>query len=119
MRAGMCLNRAAWGETAAMSQVRRFAAAGLDGAARRNRRKGGMRVGALDETGREKHGSATAGVKRQYMGCEGQAAVAGPVRHPEPDRHAEHWLNWRRRHQARARWFHQRARLNREYSLVS
>lgn len=68
------LNRAVWDETAAMSQVRRFAAAGLDEAARRNRRKGGMRVGALDETGQEKHGVATAGVKRQYMGCAGRVA---------------------------------------------
>jgi SRSO17 transposase len=68
------LNRAAWDEMAAMSQVRRFAAAGLDEAARRNRRKGGMRVGALDETGQEKHGVATAGVKRQYMGCAGRVA---------------------------------------------
>jgi hypothetical protein len=22
--------------------------------------------------------------------------------------HADHWANWRRRHQARARWYHQR-----------
>src|SRR5882762_9502813 len=68
------LNRAAWDERAAMSQVRRFAAAGLDEAAWRNRRKGGMRVGALDETGQQKHGAATAGVKRQYMGCAGRVA---------------------------------------------
>jgi SRSO17 transposase len=68
------LNRASWDEVAAMSQVRRFAAAGLDEAARRRRRKGGMRVGALDETGQEKHGAATAGVKRQYMGCAGRVA---------------------------------------------
>ena len=27
--------------------------------------------------------------------------------------------HWRRRHQARSRWFHQRTRLNREYALVS
>jgi SRSO17 transposase len=68
------LNRAAWDETAAMSQVRRFAAAGLDEAARRKGKKGGMVVGALDETGQEKHGTATAGVKRQYMGCAGRVA---------------------------------------------
>jgi hypothetical protein len=30
-----------------------------------------------------------------------------------------HWRNWRRRHQARARWHHQRTRLNRQYSLAS
>ncbi len=28
----------------------------------------------LDETGQEKHGTATAGVKRQYMGCAGRVA---------------------------------------------
>ena len=56
------LNHARWDTRAAMSVVRRFAAAGLDEAARRNRRQRGMRVGALDETGQEKQGSATAGV---------------------------------------------------------
>jgi SRSO17 transposase len=67
------LNRASWDEAAAMSQVRRYAAAGLDAAARRSRRRR-MTVGALDETGQEKQGSATAGVKRQYMGCAGRVA---------------------------------------------
>jgi len=45
------LNRASWDEAAAMSQVRRYAAAGLDAAARRSRRKR-ITVGALDETAR-------------------------------------------------------------------
>jgi hypothetical protein len=38
-----------------------------------------------------------------------------------PAAHAGHWLNWRRRHQARSRWFHQRARLakNAGIALVS
>jgi SRSO17 transposase len=67
------LNRASWDEAAAMSQVRRHVVAGLDGAARRCRRKR-MAVGALDETGQEKQGSSTAGVKRQYMGCAGRVA---------------------------------------------
>ena len=31
----------------------------------------------------------------------------------QPIRHHLHWSWWRRRHQARARWFHQRARLRR------
>jgi SRSO17 transposase len=30
-----------------------------------------LRIGALDESGQEKKGQATAGVKRQYMGCAG------------------------------------------------
>ncbi len=67
------LNRACWDERAAMSVVRRYAAAGLDKAARRSRRRR-MTVGALDETGQEKAGEATAGVKRQYMGCAGRVA---------------------------------------------
>ncbi len=32
---------------------------------------------------------------------------------PSPPGHAGHWLTWRRRHQARARWYHQRTRLAR------
>jgi hypothetical protein len=33
---------------------------------------------------------------------------------PHPAGHAEHWTDWRRRQQARARWYHQRARLPRD-----
>jgi SRSO17 transposase len=72
-KAQRLLNRASWDEAAAMSQVRRYAAAGLDAAARRSRRRR-MTVGALDETGQEKQGSLTSGVKRQYMGCAGRVA---------------------------------------------
>ena len=68
------LNHARWDAVAAMSIVRRSVVAGLDEAARRGRRPGGMRAGALDETGQEKHGTSTAGVKRQYMGCAGRVA---------------------------------------------
>jgi len=72
-RSQRLLSRASWDEQAAMSQVRNYAAAGLDEAARRSRRRR-MAAGALDETGQEKQGSATAGVKRQYMGCAGRVA---------------------------------------------
>jgi SRSO17 transposase len=72
-KAQRLLNRASWDEESAMSQVRRYAAAGLDAAARRSRRRR-MTVGALDETGQEKQGSASSGVKRQYMGCAGRVA---------------------------------------------
>jgi SRSO17 transposase len=72
-RAQRLLSRASWDERAAMSQVRKYAAAGLDEAARRSRRRR-MAVGALDETGQEKQGSSTSGVKRQYMGCAGRVA---------------------------------------------
>jgi SRSO17 transposase len=57
-----------------MGVVRRFAVAGLDEAARRSGRRGGLVIGALDETGQEKAGSATAGVQRQYLGCAGKVA---------------------------------------------
>ncbi|WP_182908759.1 hypothetical protein [Microbispora sp. H13382] len=33
--------------------------------------------------------------------------------------HTVHWLAWRRRHQARARWFHHRARLSTAYTQLS
>ena len=61
------LNRAAWDTFAAMSEVRRFAVAGLEEAARRSGRRNGLVIGAIDETGQEKYGTATARVKRQYM----------------------------------------------------
>jgi SRSO17 transposase len=64
------LNRASWDTFGAMSQVRRFAVAGLEEAGRR----GGLVIGALDETGQQKQGEATAGVKRQYLGCAGRVA---------------------------------------------
>jgi hypothetical protein len=40
--------------------------------------------------------------------------------HPPPGS-AGHWLNWRRRHQARSRWYHKRTRRARatEIALVS
>jgi SRSO17 transposase len=67
------LNRAAWDPFAAMGVVRRFAVAGLDETARRSGRRG-LVIGALDETGQEKAGTATAGVQRQYLGCAGKVA---------------------------------------------
>ena len=68
------LNRACWDTFAAMGVVRRFAVAGLDEAARRSGRRRGMRIGAIDETSQVKHGCATAGVQRQYLGCVGKVA---------------------------------------------
>ena len=70
-RAQRLLNRAAWDGSAAMSVVRRFVVDGLDAAAGRGRRRG-LVVGALDETGQQKRGSATCGVTRQYLGCAGR-----------------------------------------------
>ena len=67
------LNHAAWDTSTAVSVVRRFAAKGLEEAARHGRR-GGMVIGAIGETGQEKAGEATAGVKRQYLGCAGKVA---------------------------------------------
>ena len=68
------LNHAGWDTFAAMAVVRRFAVAGLEQAARRGRRRRGLVIGAIDETGQEKAGEATAGVKRQYLGCACQVA---------------------------------------------
>jgi SRSO17 transposase len=45
--------------------------------------------------------------------------LAAALHRPKPPGHAAHWLQWRRRHQARSRWFHKRARLARNYALVS
>jgi SRSO17 transposase len=65
------LSRASWDAFAAMGVVRRFAVSGLDEAAARAGRRRCLAIGALDETGQEKKGQATAGVKRQHMGCAG------------------------------------------------
>src|SRR5213078_3698628 len=57
----------------AMTQIRRFAVSGLEEAARKGgRRRPKLVIGALDETGQQKKGEATAGVKRQHMGCAGR-----------------------------------------------
>jgi hypothetical protein len=36
---------------------------------------------------------------------------------PRPAGHAAHWLDWRRRRQARSRWYHNRARLSRDTGI--
>jgi SRSO17 transposase len=68
------LSRASWDTFAAMGEVRRFAVAGLEEAARKSGRRRGLVIGALDETGQVKAGTATAGVKRHYLGCAGKVA---------------------------------------------
>jgi hypothetical protein len=45
--------------------------------------------------------------------------LAALTARPLPPPHVIHWDAWTRRHQARARWFHHRARLKRDYVLVS
>ena len=45
--------------------------------------------------------------------------LAAALTLPKPPGHAARWLHWRPRHQARSRWFHQRARLGRNYALVN
>ena len=60
------LERASWDASQAMGEVRAFAVTRL-----------GDRAGAvlvLDESGQEKTGEHTAGMKRQYMGCAGRVA---------------------------------------------
>jgi SRSO17 transposase len=60
------LERAAWDAFAAMRAVRGFAVAGLGGPA--------DAVLVIDESGQQKAGEHTAGVKRQYLGCAGRVA---------------------------------------------
>ena len=74
LRTQRLLNRTVWDTCAAMGVVRRFAVAGLDEAARRQGRRWRLTVGALDETSQVKQGTATAGVKRHYLGCVGKVA---------------------------------------------
>jgi SRSO17 transposase len=38
--------------------------------------------------------------------------------HPPPPGTARHWLDWRRRHQACSRWYHQRTRLARDTAII-
>jgi hypothetical protein len=45
--------------------------------------------------------------------------LAALTTRPPPPPHVIHWDAWTRRHQARARWHHQRARLRRDYVLAS
>ena len=44
--------------------------------------------------------------------------LAAALDRPKAPGHAARWVEWRRRHQARSRWFHQRARLARNYALA-
>jgi hypothetical protein len=37
---------------------------------------------------------------------------------PAKPGHAEHWVAWRRHHQARSRWYHQRTRLARDTGIA-
>jgi SRSO17 transposase len=60
------LNHAVWDHDAAQGVVRRFVAEQL--------RDQPLVVAALDESGQQKSGSATAGAQRQYMGCAGRIA---------------------------------------------
>lgn len=60
------LNHAVWDQSAAMGVIRGFVAGHL--------RDQSLVVAALDESGQEKTGDATAGVQRQYMGCAGRIA---------------------------------------------
>jgi SRSO17 transposase len=59
------LNHAVWDTDQAQVAVRGFVAEHLAAE---------LVVGALDESGQQKQGDATAGVKRQYMGCAGRVA---------------------------------------------
>jgi SRSO17 transposase len=61
------LNRAVWDEAAAIGVVAQFVVEALHSP---------LAVVVLDESGQEKKGEHTAGVKRQYVGCAGRVANA-------------------------------------------
>ena len=61
------LERAKWDTMGAMAAVRGFVCERLDD---------GDAVAILDESGQEKKGTATIGVKRQYVGCAGRVSNA-------------------------------------------
>jgi SRSO17 transposase len=63
------LERASWDTFAVMGVVRDFVVEHLAD-------EGGLTVLVLDESGAEKTGERTAGVKRQYVGCAGKVANA-------------------------------------------
>ena len=75
------LNHASWDTFAAMSVVRRFAASGLEQAARRGRR-GGLVIGAIDETGQEKAGAGHRGSQAPLPGVRGQGGQRDHHRAP-------------------------------------
>ena len=62
------LNHSVWDQDREQGVVRQFVVEQLGDQP--------LRVAALDESGQEKHGEATAGVKRQYMGCAGRLPAA-------------------------------------------
>jgi SRSO17 transposase len=61
------LERARWDTMSAMAAVRAFVCSRLDD---------GEAVAILDESGQEKKGDLTVGVKRQYVGCAGRVSNA-------------------------------------------
>lgn len=69
------LNHASWDAHAAMGVVRDFVVEHL-AVPEGSGRHGVSAVAVLDETGQEKKGDHTVGVKRQYVGCAGQVANA-------------------------------------------
>jgi hypothetical protein len=48
----------------------------------------------------------------------GTAQIAPVLPDQPPPGSAGHWPDWRRRHQARSRWYHQRTRLARDTKIV-
>lgn len=64
------LSKAKWDEGRVLSEIRKYVVEKLDEVAGDQP----MRILSIDESGQEKSGSGTAGVKRQYMGCAGRVA---------------------------------------------
>jgi SRSO17 transposase len=68
------LNHAVWDTDAVAGLVRTFVVEHLRGGVEDGVDGADLAVGALDESGHQKQGNATAGVTRQYMGCAGRVA---------------------------------------------
>jgi hypothetical protein len=49
---------------------------------------------------------------------EARRLVAAATARPSPPGQLEHWSGWTRIHQARARWFHLRTRLERDQEIT-
>ncbi len=127
-RAQRLLSRASWDERAAMSQVRKYytaiarhavlvmaalAICAVTAAQLRDR----TGTEAPPPAGPDAPPPADPGLIPLTV-REVRRLLAAALDRPRPSGHAARWVKWRRRHQARSRWFHKRARLARNYALV-
>ncbi len=141
------LNHAGWDTSAAMGAVRRFGVQGIEEAARTGRRRRGRLViwAIARHTVLTCAALAICAVTAALLRDRTDPQAPPPVRPDQeppadpgmipltvpqvrrllaavttpswPPGHIGHWDEWTRRHQARARWFHKRARLARDAKI--